>query len=56
MINSDKEDSVFLKKFNKNFIKAINKNQKGITRRANFLKASIVFVLLGIVHLIINLI
>ncbi len=56
MINNDKEDSIFLKKFNKNFIKAINKNQKGITRRANFLKASIVFVLLGIIHLIINLI
>jgi len=56
MIKSDKEDSIFLKEFNKNFIKAINKNQKGITQRANFLKASIAFVLLGIVHFIINLI
>lgn len=56
IINNDKKGSIFLKKFNKNFIKAINKNQKGITRRANFLKASIVFVLLGIIHLIINLI
>ena len=56
MISSDKEDRIFLKDFNKKFIKAINKNQKGITRRANFLKVSIVFVLLGIVHLIINLI
>ncbi len=56
IINNDKKGSTFLKEFNKKLVKVINKNQKGNDQKANFLKVSIAFVLLGISHIIINLI